>query len=132
MVDPETGRRSVPMQEEERAAPTDYVGAASEVGGKAVDRIGVADKGWVLGTVVLIITSMALLEITNYLENSHRAAEASKYLIVLEENRAAEVRRAQESSRLLAQALARTSDRKSREVQQSQARATDFVGPPAP
>ena len=123
----ENGRRSVSMPEEQ---PNDYAGHAAEVGKSAIEHMAPAEKGWILAAVILMISTMAILEVTNYLENTHRAEAASKYLVELETNRAQEVRRAQESSRILAQALSRQADRIGRKV--NEVKATDFVGPPEP
>ena len=126
MTDPKTNKRHIEMPSEEQKHGSSYVEAATEMGSKAISGMAPASRGWILGAVVIILGSVAILEITNYLENTHRGTESGKYLIILEENRAQEVRRAQESSRLLAQALARDADRRGRQAADKE-KAKDIV-----
>jgi len=111
----ENGHRHIPIPEE-RIQPSDYVGAAAEVGSEAIKGMAPAEKGWILASVIVILGAMALLEVTNYLENTSRSTTTAQYFTHIEAHRSEENRRLQEQNRILAQALARQSDRISRKV----------------
>ena len=111
----ENGRRSVPIPEEKQHGSS-YVEAATEMGSAAINKMAPADKGWILASVIVILGAMSLLEITNYLSNVNRNESTANYFTVMEKHRSEENRRLQEQNRILAQALARQSDRISRKI----------------
>lgn len=96
-----------------------YVEAATQMGSNAIDKMAPAEKGWILASVIVILGAMALLEVTNYMDNQNRTASTIKYFTAMEAHRSEETRRLQEQNRVLAQALARQSDRIGRQALES-------------
>ena len=125
MVDPETGRRSVPVQQ-----PDGTAGHVADVSRSAIEHMAPAEKGWILAAVITMLGSLALITITNYLERTSDTEMTSNFFSIIEQHRGEENRRLQEQNRILAQALSRQADRISRKVQEINQR--DFVGPPEP
>jgi len=120
-VTDENGHRSIPIPDE-KTHGSSYIEAASEMGNSAIRNMAPAEKGWILAASIIILGAIALLEVTNYLEQVASKDSMSAFFMAVEQNRAEENRRLQEQNRILAQAIARQSDRKGRrEVEEGHA-----------
>lgn len=109
-----------PDVESQQASNQTYAEATSEVSSAAINVMAPAEKGWILASVILMLGSIALIEITSYLESTQRADRTSIYLSEIEKNRAAELRRTQETIRILSNSMSRQADRTGRTVAEKQ------------